>query len=600
MKFPYTKARKGQLEVIKRIKKNLGKKIFLKAPTGFGKTIVALLSHSDVDKVLYAVRTRNEMSPVIRELKRINENYAFIFSAARMCPLGQSQGSNTHEFWLNCKLLRSRGLCPHFMRLSKVTDDELRQLIQKSVTNDPHEITSLISTNLGVCPFFALSRLAHESRFVIVTYPYVFRNEVFETAFDPAIRDEMYVILDEAHTVFNPQLVIDEEIDNFIVEKAINEVKLYGLRNEVRSYLVTLKQLLSEVKATLLRKIDKELVYPGLHTLMVLEDALLELRIKKLRKASSISDIVLSGSSLGKIVKFLKYLSRNEFQVYAQVTRNGSRVLKVLTPDISYVKEMLESFRGVLMMSGTLPHEDIARQVLFSDAEYIDIEQDYGAIFPESNTYCAVFTGVTSSYRHRSEDTYQSYSMLIEKTVASMESGVALIVYPSYKFMENVLNYLVLESVAQVVEGYGTTLKDMVSQITTNKSVIHAVAGGKLTEGLELLDDKGRSVIKLVLVAGVPYPQPDDFIRDFRANLRRLVGELIAKEFVMNVQAGIKVAQAIGRAVRSERDRAFVVLADRRYLSIKLKNALGLRYDLVTGEVMELIDYFQKFLHGYL
>jgi len=598
MKFPYKKARKGQLELIEIIRNNLGRKIFLKAPTGFGKTVVALISHATAEKVLYAVRTRNEMSPVIKELRKLGENFTIVFSAARMCPL--NPGGEIHEFWLNCKLLRSRNMCPYYLRLNLVSDEEILKLLKESRTDDPHVLVKELVNSLGVCPFFALTRLVSKVKFTIATYPYIFREDVYETAFEDLSRSEIYLILDEAHTVLNPQLVIDEELNEFDVNKAIREVKNNKLGSEVAGYLKHLSNVIAGIKSSLLKRIPKDLVIPDSTIIMYLEDSLISLRAMKLKNIHSISELMSSTTSLSKVVKFIKLLSLPAFKAYGYVSKDGIKTIKALTPQLDYVINIINDFKGALLMSGTLPSEDIIKNVLFSNPLYLNAEEVFGTIFPRHNVFYSVYSGVTSSYRERNEEMYLKYSELIESLIKFVREGVTLIVYPSYKFMKEVIKNVVTEDIPQVAEGYLTSLKDLVEGLKEGKLVIHAVAGGKLTEGLELRDPSGNSLIKLVISAGVPYPQPDDFMSDFRQNLARKVCLDTAKEFTMHVQAGVKVAQALGRAVRSERDRAFMVLADRRFLSAKIRKALGLNYDLVTSDISNLLKHLRMFFEGYI
>ncbi len=594
MRFPYSKARKGQLEVIERIRNSLGRKVFLKAPTGFGKTIVAISSHLGEGLTMYAVRTRNEMSPVIRELRRVGASFTLVFSASRMCPMA-GKAVDT-EFWLNCKLLRSRNLCPYYLRLPSVSDEELRNVLMSVGTTDPHKVAESLVKELGVCPFFALTRLIRQSDFAVVTYPYVFRNEVFDTAFEGLGRGDMWLILDEAHTVMNPQLVISEELDEFTVEKAIREVKAHRLGNEVLKYLEGLRLVLKGIRTSLLRKLPKDEVVPDLATQVLLRDSLISLRVIKLRSVSSAVEVASSSTALGKVVKFLDLASSPGFRVYGAVGRDGTRVIKALTPDVSYVRDIIASFRGSLLMSGTLPSERIVKETMFQDALYLDVEKEYGEVFPKENVAYVVYPSVTSSYRFRGEGTYLRYAELVSVLLNSLEKGIALVVYPSYKFMENVTKNVLVEGVKQVIEGYGTTSEEVEGLRNFGKAVIHAVAGGKVVEGLEILSSGGESMIKLVVIAGVPYPQPDDYVRDLRESLRGSVPPSMAKEFVMDVQAGVKVAQALGRAVRSERDVAFMVLADRRFLSRRLREALGVRYDGVVTDLKELSRGLRNFL----
>ena len=80
-------------------------------------------------------------------------------------------------------------------------------------------------------------------------------------------------------------------------------------------------------------------------------------------------------------------------------------------------------------------------------------------------------------------------------------------------------------------------------------------------------------------------------IRDRRGELGGL-----ADAVVMDVQASIRVVQACGRAIRSEGDRAFIVLADRRYLKRGLRELLGASYDAVLSSLPELLESLRRFL----
>ena len=599
MKFPYMRARKGQLEACKRIAESLGKYIVLKAPTGFGKTIVALISHADVSPVLYGVRTINEMSPVIRELRKSGFFFTFVYSAAKMCPLAQDVGGgrNTEDFWAACKSLRMRRMCPYFFGIDEKLDD-VRKLLNSESSFDPHILASLISSRVGVCPFFSLTKLIPDSQFVVVTYPYVFREEVFDTAFADVGPDDFYLILDEAHTLLIPQSVIDEEVDSITVEQALKEVKQHGEHyDEVLSYLRSLLDIVNEQRGRLLKRVDKALVLPGEGTLFLLEDALAEIRLKKLLRAPSVSDAVALSTKLSKVVKFLRYLKEPDFQSYGYLSESEVGALKALPLGYGFIKRRLSLFKGVLLMSGTMPPMHVLTPICGDNFVYIDIESEYGRVFPRHNVAYIVVTSVTSSYRYRSKEMYRRYAKLIESVFKVVPKGVALVVYPSYNFMSNVLQHLIVNG-KQFEEGKGTKYEELLKVAsTTDKALIHCVAGGKITEGLELLDDRGRSLIKAVIIAGVPYPQPDDYARDFEKVMEG-IAKGSARTYVMELPAVIKVMQAAGRAIRSEHDEAVIVLCDRRYMMPKLRELLNERYDRICRNEDELVTTIKSFFEG--
>jgi Rad3-related DNA helicase len=60
-----------------------------------------------------------------------------------------------------------------------------------------------------------------------------------------------------------------------------------------------------------------------------------------------------------------------------------------------------------------------------------------------------------------------------------------------------------------------------------------------------------------------------------------------AWDYVYNMESSIKTLQAIGRSIRSEDDRALVVLGDRRFLSRSLRKYLGLKINKVVRDLKE-------------
>ena len=89
---------------------------------------------------------------------------------------------------------------------------------------------------------------------------------------------------------------------------------------------------------------------------------------------------------------------------------------------------------------------------------------------------------------------------------------------------------------------------------------------------MELVED-GKSLIDCVVIAGIPYPVPDDL---YKLRLARVTDRLgiedgtreignFEREYFRHQPALKTVKQAIGRAVRYPEDSAKVILADSRF-----------------------------------
>ncbi|MEM1898852.1 MAG: hypothetical protein QXD36_07165, partial [Sulfolobales archaeon] len=111
--FPYDSFRPGQRETLRTCDELLrtSKVLILKAPTGFGKTSVAITLGVSRAPAIHSVRTRNEITPVLRDLTLLRRKlsdlkFSFIHSAHNMCPLIRTGGVEAEDFWINCHFLR--------------------------------------------------------------------------------------------------------------------------------------------------------------------------------------------------------------------------------------------------------------------------------------------------------------------------------------------------------------------------------------------------------------------------------------------------------------------------------------------------------------
>jgi DNA excision repair protein ERCC-2 len=98
---------------------------------------------------------------------------------------------------------------------------------------------------------------------------------------------------------------------------------------------------------------------------------------------------------------------------------------------------------------------------------------------------------------------------------------------------------------------------------------IFGVLGGKLSEGIELLDpNTKRSLLTLIIIAGLPFTRPDVTNQLILSLYTKKWGLRLAKHMIqLPVTRG--VTQAIGRGIRSESDFAASLILDFRAVHLR-------------------------------
>jgi DNA excision repair protein ERCC-2 len=294
------------------------------------------------------------------------------------------------------------------------------------------------------------------------------------------------------------------------------------------------------------------------------------------------------GSFLDTIIK----LKENKNWVFFR--KSGTISIVPVFP--SEVIEPLKNSKKLLFMSGTLePIEGY--QVLFGLGEAETFSMP--SIFPREHTqYLGIKRGLNTgiqSRKKRKESLWKSYAETIQD-IARVTPQATMVFFPSYDIMGRVGRYT-----SALVEPRDS--REMEVFLKKTKSVdnklVFAVTGGKMSEGIEYTigkNEEKESIIKSVITAGFPFPVPDFELKIKGTRYEERFGYGKAFMLLSVLPMVNKTLQSIGRAVRSERDKASIIFLDDRTKYIKYFPE-GIRHDIQLLEpdaVKDEVEWFHK------
>ncbi len=597
--FPYSSLRPGQKEISELVKSSVenASVAIINAPTGFGKTAAVIdgLLKGNAEKVLWIVRTINEMYPVIRELKKFNCKYTFLFSAKRTCPLfglnTRDEDPNNVDFWENCKLARINGKCNYYLKSLNIQED-LSDYIFSLETNTAFDQAISILTHFSSCPFFSLTSLIDKVRFVIATYPYFFKDEIFKKILEKTEMENLVVVIDEAHSLLNMSDLFSIKLSLHDIEDSLKEIKDYGYSGtEVEKAIKKVYKVANNVRPkgeNVLRLVKKELFNEITTYYDIILDVSEDIREKKFRSElymhSPIRNLTVK---LSHLALWVESLSDENNYLFASTEDNNYRLISIPLDPSRVISAPLEKPRAVIMMSGTIPPGDFVNDLLninkkrtFFDAELMTGSSRIG-------NYMAIVVGdVTTLYKSRNEIMYKRIVHYLNK-IGNQINGVKLVVYPSYEIMEKVSGSID-SRITQIKEEKKTSLNQILHKLKEGSDdlMIHSVAGGKITEGIEITEN-GKTKISAVIIVGIPYPQRDEYLVNREKVLSKRLGISKARFYLYKVSSYIRIKQALGRAIRGPSDIAVYFLMDYRYIHSEIKRLLRIRYDRVTKSIKE-------------
>ncbi|MEF8874361.1 MAG: helicase C-terminal domain-containing protein [Candidatus Thermoplasmatota archaeon] len=566
--FPFEKIRKGQKE-FKEDASNAferKKRLIAHAPTGIGKTAAvlpaAVRAKEEGQKVFFLTSKQSQHNIAIETVKKMptSVNATDVISKKHMCPRDESKLPYPvfEEF---CSESGQKKCNLFNKKMEKVVED------LKQDTNHVSEIVEFCSSK-NVCPHKAALLAGKDSDLIVCDYNYIFsdiRERIFELL-EIELQDVL-LIVDEAHNL--PDRIranLEEKLSIALLEEAFK--LLQGYSSALASFMSRLaSELHDEIKQE--KRIDKRFLDDkieralkgGLTQFGSLEELLEDLEMV----ARDILDNDPSATAPMYVYSFLDTWREEGKEVFRSVEPDTPTVEIGLLDPAKYSEEVFKKIDSAVLMSGTLHPGEMYADLLGMKSQNTEIKT-YDSPFPDENREIVSVDHVTTAYKERGLNTYQAYANTIAD-VANNTPGNAAVFFPSYSLMDHVIDRLSmvhLEKKMEIEEREHSKRekKELVDSLKgRNDKLLLGVQGGSLSEGI----DYRNNILSSVMIAGIPFPPPSLKVEALEEYYTEKFGEKKGYRYARIYPAMNRVLQAAGRPIRSKKDRAFIVLMDKRF-----------------------------------
>lgn len=615
--FPFA-YRNGQKELAGHVYQTIchGKKLFIQAPTGVGKTISTLfpaikaVGEEKADKIFYLTAktiTRTVAEDTFSILKRNGLRYKTLSLTAKEKICRMEQTDCNPEY------------CPYAKGHYDRINDAMYALLTAEDTFD-RAVIERYAEKYKVCPFEMALDLSLFSDAVICDYNYLFDPYVhLKRFFTEGVKGPYLFLVDEAHNLVDRgrQMYSSELVkEDFLVLKKL--IQPYGTKLE-RYIDRCNKEFLAIKKET--------------EGLRVLPSAgSFDMQLVRLHGAISTyleehEDCPVREEILEFYFQLSRYLDVNErldqnYVTYAMLREDGCFVMKQFCVNpAKRLKECMDQGISAILFSATFLPIQYHKQLLGGDAD--DFEVYASSSFSADQMKLLIGSDVTSKYTRRSMAEYYNIAAYIN-AVVKQRRGNYMVFCPSHAFLEEVVaayttyfqdeqtEYCLAQrermneqereaflayfhaggqmtaeqslitqmdamgepETAKLLKGLPICMEITVEEteeavgidgeempVIGDRSVIgFCVLGGIFSEGIDL---KGEALIGAIII-GTGLPQ----ICEERELLKRYFDEEGKNgfDYAYRYPGMNKVLQAAGRVIRSVSDRGVVALLDERFL----------------------------------
>ena len=615
--FPYT-YRKGQRDLAVAVYGTIlkGKKLYLNAPTGSGKTIATLfpsvkaVGERKAEKIFYltAKTTQRLMAEEALEVMRKTSGLVFksvtLTAKEKICFMDKA----------DCR----PGSCPYAAGHYDRVNDALFSLITTADAFDRKTIEEHAEKNM-VCPFEFTLDLTLFADGVIGDYNYLFDPFAYLRRFFADGNEGKYLFLaDEAHNLpergrdmYTVLISGREQARAYAACRGVKELK------EIRKHLGKAGGVLDHMETK-----HGDFAMTGRHS------ELTEALQGFVGAVAAFSDDHPGHELKEEVRQFFFEASRfltiddmagKESRFFVEKTQEDgfSAWIRCMDPS-AYLRASMDKGVASVLFSATLSPIHYYKRLLGGTEEDFVIEAP--SVFDDSRCARLIVKDVTSRYKLRDGAMYVKIARVIRDTAFSRK-GRYLVFFPSYAFMEDVKEaYIAMygdedaellvqrtsmneEERAAFIGRFNAgidssfALSDVINcEIETGEEIPligFGIMGGIFSEGIDLKLD----ALIGVMVVGCGIPQ----VGREREMLKDYFDEagLNGFDFAYRFPGMNKVLQAAGRVIRTEEDLGVVVLMDERFMQEGYRRLFPLVWNaperVLTDEVnARLLDFWSK------
>jgi DNA excision repair protein ERCC-2 len=578
----------------------------LSADCGVGKTIAVLSGYLAVrakdasSRLIVLTRTHSQSKVFEDELGVLREEQAAMsagfqltatsmVSRGHVCPLTDKMNSVSSVGFLRaCAQMIGAGKCSMYWSFYKRGSegrpqirDTARQTVdallnEGVVTRDEAED---VGRSKGVCPYEVLRWCARKSRVVIGPYGYLFRERVRNALLSSLGMSlhEVDLIVDEAHNLASHVLgsetacvrLSDLEWLRKHDTEIERETQVEWLPEAVDFLWETVMTNLDNIHSE--KNLEKWDVLPRFVDESQIQNLLLGIRIG----LDESDGTVPTETPLDRLVEFLytghRAVQSEDWHVTLEVRKPWKQESNSRDADLKIrplnaaglSAPVLRGARSALLMSGTLrPLQHYADLLGVSGALMESLMSPY----PHGSRLVLLDKDITTKYTARGEQLWRTIAGRISTALTAMPSEKsALIAFPSYRIMEDVLSYGIdCGFRARLEEAPGERIEIVKEALEEGPHTVFCVYGGKFSEGVDLVEG-GSSMIDLIIGVGIPFSPPTSYQKALQGWYERRFGKGAGYYYSSIVPSFRMVAQLVGRLRRSPEDRGVVVLLDKRF-----------------------------------
>ena len=561
LEFPFLDFRQGQrnfsVAVFRTIKE--GKKLFVQAPTGVGKTISALfpaiksMNYKHNSKIFY-LTAKSSTKTIAFDTIKIMVNKGLKLRTAVIT----AKEKTCFKEETNCD--------PEYCEYARGYYDKLNVPLKDSLKNNclyDREYIEEMARKYEICPFELSLDLSYMSDAVICDYNYYFdprvalqRDDVFKNNNDILLIDEAHNLEDRTRNMYSPELVKEDYYAVYKLMKNINKKISKGLSN-INKAFIEIKKTNNE-ESVVLKNEPSDLINCLRKFVVNAEEYINDKKNENV--PDELTDIYFKSIFFIKISE----IADENFCYYADFPANKTVVKLFLINPSSILKEIEKNAWSCILFSATLTPLKYFRYMLGGD------EDDYilkiKSPFKENNLNLMITKDISMKYSERDNNIEASCECI--NAIITEKSGNYMVFFPSYNFMEKLYStYADLYDVSNIIvqtQGINEEEQnDIVNKFRLSTNVVlFTVVGGIFSEGIDLPLEKLIGAV--IIGTGIPQISFErNIIKTFFDNKFDS-----GYDFAYKYPGFNKVLQSAGRVIRTEKDKGVVLLIDSRLCQI--------------------------------